>query len=887
MANKDKVKTMIVNDMLNICNHCTEVKELINENLKDTMEYLNALLTQIPQSTFGPLISKTPKPLRKKGAQRIETIPEDDVVDCTLPSSVTMSIKGKSNDNRDETMNGNITEMMVGRTKREASKKAADSIKRQQSITLNTKLRRPLSPEEDNTIIKEIRKTQSKRKKSAKSSSDEESSQGPRKHSKLEENVLGESTAKKTEDTNLQNNISTNNTTTLQNKNDKKETLRKSSIMWHSTRKRTLSQNHNLSNKESKTINDTVIAPRTEVMEEPSMYEDAIEKPIPIMNSTMNLNSTITMQKMMNATVVLEPLSAIKLNETVTITKAIGSVPEKKNQQKTNRPMSESRSSRTSKLSSPSLKALQDRMHPLKEVVEDKEFNDLITDDESSPEIKKSKANVRHEGRKRQRPIVHSVSSSEDEILNTPAKPTLKEVNTTTVLQEVKASYKPNALFSPYAKESVKKRVEAFEQAGLNSPKVEVDVPTRLTRTKTRAIAAAQAESSESTKTMGKTVVQKLARKSLAKAKKISLAKYAKDTDEYKENKMLSTQKISRIAAAPAEKVNQKYVQKTTPLGKTKIQLPLSVNRIANTPANSQIIGNHTKALSATRSNIITSVDSFIHSVKSVNKRNSIEKIEEKKRKMNDEVARKKREEALRLQTEEKRRKRQEKELKNKLAREAKEKQELEKRHKAEKEREEKARLAQQMQEKQREEMERKRLIQIQRAQEKEERRRQEEQQRLQRLQEQEEAERLLAEQRRREQEAEKRKEAEARAQQQAAAEALRAKNQVLIAQAKYASKHNQGPTNYILDSEPDEDESDDETRPKHVIPYWAQPHIRKTQLAMQRYIPDKAVSRFFDTKKCTPDLSELFQGIDRNRLKRTSSAIWKTPPRYSMMETE
>ncbi|XP_053995933.1 inner centromere protein-like [Hylaeus anthracinus] len=869
MADKDKVKTMIVNDMLNICNHCTEVKELINENLKDTIQYLNGLLTQIPQSTFGPLISKTPKPLRKKGAQRIETIPEDDIVDCTLPSSVTMSIKEKSNDNRDETMNENITEVMVGRTKREASKKAADSIKRQQSITLNTKLRRPLSPEKDNTIIKEIRKTRSKRKKPAKSSSDEESFQGPRKHSKLEENVLGESTAKKTEDTNLQNNISTNNTTTLQNKNDKKETLRKSSIMRHSTRKRTLSQNHNLSNKESKTINDTVIAPRTEVMEEPSMYEDAIEKPIPIMNSTMNLNSTITMQKMMNATVVLEPLSAIKLNETVTITKAIGSVPEKKNQQKTNLPMSESRSSRTSKLSSPSLKALQDRMHPLKEVVEDKEFNDLITDDKSSPEIKKSKANVRHEGRKRQRPIVHSVSSSEDEILNTPAKPTLKEVNTTTVLQEVKASYKPNALFSPYAKESVKKRVEAFEQAGLNSPKVEVDVPTRLTRTKTRAIAAAQAESSESTKTMEKTVVQKLARKSLAKAKKISLAKYAKDTDEYKENKMLSTQKISRIAT-PAEKVNQKYVQKTTPLGKTKIQLPLSVNRIANT-----------------RSNIITSVDSFIHSVKSVNKRNSIEKIEEKKRKMNDEDARKKREEALRLQTEEKRRKRQEKELKNKLAREAKEKQELEKRHKAEKEREEKARLVQQMQEKQREEMERKRLIQIQRAQEKEERRRQEEQQRLQRLQEQEEAERLLAEQRRREQEAEKRKEAEARAQQQAAAEALRAKNQVLIAQEKYASKHNQGPTNYILDSEPDEGESDDETRPKHVIPYWAQPHIRKTQLAMQRYIPDEAVSRFFDTKKCTPDLSEMFQGIDRNRLKRTSSAIWKTPPRYSMMETE
>ena len=62
---------------------------------------------------------------------------------------------------------------------------------------------------------------------------------------------------------------------------------------------------------------------------------------------------------------------------------------------------------------------------------------------------------------------------------------------------------------------------------------------------------------------------------------------------------------------------------------------------------------------------------------------------------------------------------------------------------------------------------------------------------------------------------------------------------------------------------------------------------VRKTQLAIQRYIPEKAVFKFFDTRKCTPDLTQLFHGIDRNKLKRTSSAIWKTPPRYSMMETE
>lgn len=56
------------------------------------------------------------------------------------------------------------------------------------------------------------------------------------------------------------------------------------------------------------------------------------------------------------------------------------------------------------------------------------------------------------------------------------------------------------------------------------------------------------------------------------------------------------------------------------------------------------------------RSNIITSVESLIQAPKSVSKRNSLDKIDEKKRKLNEEDARKKREEALRLQTEEKRR---------------------------------------------------------------------------------------------------------------------------------------------------------------------------------------------------------------------------------------
>ncbi|KAG6796670.1 abhydrolase domain-containing protein [Apis mellifera caucasica] len=758
--------------------------------------------------------------------------------------------------------------------------KAANNIKMQQSISLNTKLRRPSNFEGD-IVLNKKRESASKRKKSARSSSDEDTSQGPTKHSKTEEK--NETLLKKITNVNSQNHSPVIAHTIEQEKNELSSSIRTRS----SSRKRTFSQSENMKNKKSNNIDDTLIAPITNDIDEPSMYEDAIGKPTPIMNSTMNFNSTFTTQKIMNATVVLEPLSAVKLNETVTIKKTSDNNIRNSNEQKAVEMKTEFRTTfKVPSSPSPSSMALQYRMQQLKQAMVNKEFDELLTEDESSPEVKKPKANIKkQEIRKRQKRLNNSTTSSDDGIPNTPAKPTLKEINTiiNTGFQEMRNTYKSNALFSPYAKESVKKRVEAFEQVGMNSPKpvVDIDIPTRITRTKTRARAAAQAEALENMNIAEKTVAHKLARKSLAKAKKISLAKQNKDVDEHKENKLQSAQKIKIISM---EKINYKQQQKATPLTKTKTQLPLSVNRIPHTPSN-QINTNNNKPLSAVRSNIITSVESLIQAPKSVNKRNSLDKIDEKKRKLNEEDARKKREEALRLQTEEKRRKRQEKELRNKLAREAKEKQDMEKRQKAEKEREEKARLAQQLQEKQREEMEKKRLAQLQRAQEKEERRKQEEQLRLQRLQEQEEAERILAEQRRREQEAERRKEAELRTQQQAAIEAMKAKNQML-AQTKYGSKYN-GPTTYILDSEPDDDDSDDETKPKHIIPYWAQSQVRKTQLAIQRYIPEKAVFKFFDTRKCTPDLTQLFHGIDRNKLKRTSSAIWKTPPRYSMMETE
>ncbi|CAK9825015.1 Inner centromere protein B [Anthophora retusa] len=867
---KDKIKAMIAKDISSIYNRCMEVKKSLNDNLEDTLDYLRTLVAQIPQSTSGPLITKTPKIIKKKGVQHIETIPENDVINVDDTFVLQDQIDSKS------IKKESIGETTITRTKRKASKIAEENIIRQSKLTL--KQRKPPNSSDDSHVHKK-REIRTKRKKHARSSSSEEdTAQGPAKHTKTEETLVMDGTLRKTSTRKSQNHASVVEDTLTEENN---EPPKEPSMARSSTRKRTFSGNQSFNFKKPNTVDDTVISPTGNDIAECSMYEDAIGKPTPIMNSTMNFNSTITLQRMMNATVILEPLSAIKLNETMTISKNHCNNIERNNEhQKPVQVKTEIKSPRLSKLPSPfSEESLQDRMHRLKETMVNQEFDELLTDDESFPEEKKQG------NRKRQKRIIRlSKSSSEDEAVSTPVKSSMKEINTVTGFHEIRNTFKSNALFSPYAKESVKKRVEAFEQAGIHSPKftVDMDVPTRLTRTKTRAIAAAKAEATENMKTSTKTVVHKLARKSLAKAKKISLAKQTKNTDEFKENKVQSTQ-VHKLHSV--EKVSSKQQQKTTPLNKMKTQLPMSVNRIPHTPSN-QIVPNQNKTLSAARTNIITSVESFIHQSKPIGKRNSVDKMEEKKRKLNEEDGRKKREEALRLQTEEKRRKRQEKELKNKLAREAKERQDMEKRQKAEKEREEKARLAQQVQEKQREEMERKRLAQLQRAQEKEERRRQEEQQRLLRLQEQEEAERILAEQRRREQEADKRKETELRAQQQAAAEVQKTKNQMLLTQVKIGAKHCAA-TNYVLDSEPDDDESDDESSPKHLIPYWAQSQVRKLQLAIQRYIPERAIYKFFDSKKCTPDLSQLFQGIDRSRLKRTSSAVWKTPPRYSMMETE
>lgn len=47
--------------------------------------------------------------------------------------------------------------------------------------------------------------------------------------------------------------------------------------------------------------------------------------------------------------------------------------------------------------------------------------------------------------------------------------------------------------------------------------------------------------------------------------------------------------------------------------------------------------------------------------------------------------------------------------------------------------------------------------------------------------------------------------------------------------------------------------------------------------------IGEEEQNKFFSRDTKTIDLRKIFQQIDPRKLKRTSSAVWRTPPRFTM----
>ena len=177
-----------------------------------------------------------------------------------------------------------------------------------------------------------------------------------------------------------------------------------------------------------------------------SMYEDAVAKPMPIMNSTMNPNSAAALGKALNVTVLIEPLKRAINNETITIEKKLSKDPNL-----TEEPKSQNSTLKeVETVVKPSGFKIQKNGLIIDPKIRLQQFDELITDDESSPERKhyKSQKGKQQTQPKRVTRSQNSSISDVDEIKKTPPSKIFPSREFKASL--AKSGYKQPALFSPY-----------------------------------------------------------------------------------------------------------------------------------------------------------------------------------------------------------------------------------------------------------------------------------------------------------------------------------------------------------------------------------------------------------------------------------------------------
>ncbi|CAK1589838.1 unnamed protein product [Parnassius mnemosyne] len=279
------------------------------------------------------------------------------------------------------------------------------------------------------------------------------------------------------------------------------------------------------------------------------------------------------------------------------------------------------------------------------------------------------------------------------------------------------------------------------------------------------------------------------------------------------------------------------------------------------------------------------------HLSSSTSKLNGINKAKEaaeESQKKEKEDARRKKEAILEAKRELQRRKREEKIAAAAAAREAAEKERRAAMEAAVKERMEKQAHADQGKLERLKEAERKKLELARKVAETEERRRAEEQARLQRLAE--EQKRAEAARRKQLEEAEiVKKEAATMAKE------MERRHKEYIEKQKMKLKMDSDRTTplkscptggftvqepvYMADGFQYLNSDSEEEAPEHPVPAWSTSKARRQRLYIQARISNEIVDRLFSVRAHTPDLRDIFPGIERARLKRTSSAVWRTPP--------
>ncbi|ALC41224.1 Incenp [Drosophila busckii] len=82
-----------------------------------------------------------------------------------------------------------------------------------------------------------------------------------------------------------------------------------------------------------------------------------------------------------------------------------------------------------------------------------------------------------------------------------------------------------------------------------------------------------------------------------------------------------------------------------------------------------------------------------------------------------------------------------------------------------------------------------------------------------------------------------------------------------------------------------EDDSTDDESKISYkrpAVPTWSRTHVRGPAIVMQNNLPITTIDSFFSVAASTPDLKLIFPDIDPSHLRRNSSVLWSTPPRYS-----
>lgn len=87
-----------------------------------------------------------------------------------------------------------------------------------------------------------------------------------------------------------------------------------------------------------------------------------------------------------------------------------------------------------------------------------------------------------------------------------------------------------------------------------------------------------------------------------------------------------------------------------------------------------------------------------------------------------------------------------------------------------------------------------------------------------------------------------------------------------------------------MLQEEDTTDEEDNPSANRPPAPEWSLNEIRYQRVVQQSNLSEQTVDLFFGSKAEEVFLREIFPKIKESRMKRKSSAVWNTPPRYSTL---